>query len=68
MRHFEYGRVADAHAAIGSIHGFDGAAQLAPAQFLAGGTTLLDLMKLDVVRPARLVDINDLARDHGSLT
>ena len=30
-------------------------------QFLAGGTTLLDLMKLDVMRPDRLVDINALA-------
>jgi xanthine dehydrogenase YagS FAD-binding subunit len=31
------------------------------AQFLAGGTTLVDLMKLDVMRPARLVDINGLS-------
>jgi len=30
------------------------------AQFLAGGTTILDLMKLDVMRPERLVDINPL--------
>jgi xanthine dehydrogenase YagS FAD-binding subunit len=28
------------------------------AQFVAGGTTLLDLMKLEVARPDRLVDIN----------
>jgi xanthine dehydrogenase YagS FAD-binding subunit len=28
--------------------------------FLAGGTTLLDLMKLDVLRPETLVDINGL--------
>jgi xanthine dehydrogenase YagS FAD-binding subunit len=33
----------------------------APVQYLAGGTTLLDLMKLDVMRPDRLVDINPLA-------
>jgi xanthine dehydrogenase iron-sulfur cluster and FAD-binding subunit A len=32
-----------------------------PVQFLAGGTTLVDLMKLDVMRPAHLVDINALA-------
>ncbi len=31
--------------------------------FLAGGTTLLDLMKLDVMRPARVVDIHKLALD-----
>jgi xanthine dehydrogenase YagS FAD-binding subunit len=30
-------------------------------QFLAGGTTLIDLMKLDVMRPARVIDINALA-------
>ncbi len=30
------------------------------AAFLAGGTTLLDLMKLDVMRPRTLVDINAL--------
>jgi xanthine dehydrogenase YagS FAD-binding subunit len=29
--------------------------------FLAGGTTLLDLMKLDVTRPGKVVDINALA-------
>ena len=31
------------------------------AQYLAGGTTLLDLMKLDVMRPQTVVDINGLA-------
>ena len=35
----------------------------ATAQPLAGGTTLIDLMKLDVMRPAALVDINPLARE-----
>ncbi|HWB49860.1 MAG TPA: xanthine dehydrogenase family protein subunit M [Stellaceae bacterium] len=33
---------------------------LAPIQFLAGGTTILDLMKLDVMQPEVLVDIRDL--------
>jgi xanthine dehydrogenase YagS FAD-binding subunit len=32
-----------------------------PAQYLAGGTTLVDLMKLDVMRPQTVVDINGLA-------
>ena len=32
-----------------------------PAEYLAGGTTLLDLMKLNVVRPEVVVDINPLA-------
>jgi xanthine dehydrogenase YagS FAD-binding subunit len=38
------------------------AATEAPVQFLAGGTTILDLMKLDVMRPQRLIDINPLQR------
>ena len=39
----------------------------APTQFLAGGTNLLDLMKLDVMNPTRLVDIGPLAKDpHAS--
>jgi xanthine dehydrogenase YagS FAD-binding subunit len=29
----------------------------APVQFLAGGTTLIDLMKIDVMQPSALVDI-----------
>lgn len=31
-----------------------------PSAYLAGGTTLLDLVKLDVMRPDQLVDINRL--------
>src|SRR5262249_53934549 len=31
-----------------------------PAQYLAGGTTLVDLMKLDVMRPQMIIDINGL--------
>jgi xanthine dehydrogenase YagS FAD-binding subunit len=32
----------------------------AVAQFLAGGTTLVDLMKLDVLRPQRVIDLGPL--------
>ena len=32
------------------------------AHYLAGGTTLIDLMKLEVMRPERVVDINALER------
>jgi xanthine dehydrogenase YagS FAD-binding subunit len=40
----------------------------APAQFIAGGTNMLDYMKLDVIRPQKLVDINTLAKDvHGRI-
>ncbi|HET7848187.1 MAG TPA: xanthine dehydrogenase family protein subunit M [Pseudolabrys sp.] len=38
------------------------ASVLAPGQYLAGGTTLLDLMKLDVMRPQTVTDINALER------
>ena len=38
-----------------------------PAEYLAGGTTLLDLMKLDVMRPARVVDITPLERGNGAI-
>jgi xanthine dehydrogenase YagS FAD-binding subunit len=36
-----------------------------PAQYLAGGTTLVDLMKLDVMRPASVTDINPLEKSLG---
>ncbi len=39
----------------------------APVQYLAGGTTMLDLMKLDVMRPQTLVDINALKKQYGSI-
>ena len=32
-----------------------------PVQYLAGGTTMIDLMKLDVTRPAQLIDITRIA-------
>lgn len=35
----------------------------AQAKFIAGGTTLLDLMKLNVERPTQLVDVNRLPLD-----
>ncbi len=39
----------------------------AGAQYLAGGTVLLDLMKLDVMRPEALVAISDLRRELGGV-
>jgi len=57
MRNFDYQRAANVDDAI-AAH-----AQAANTVFLAGGTTLLDLMKLDVMRPARVVDIHRLALD-----
>jgi xanthine dehydrogenase YagS FAD-binding subunit len=37
----------------------------AATSYVAGGTTLLDLMKLDVMRPQHLVDINALSQSPG---
>jgi xanthine dehydrogenase YagS FAD-binding subunit len=53
MRPFAYQRVADVRAAT--------AAGAAPGvRFIAGGTNLLDLMKLEIETPSRLVDIGRL--------
>src|SRR5690348_17743301 len=38
------------------------------ARFVAGGTNLIDLMKLNVERPLRVIDINDLGRGDPALT
>ena len=40
----------------------------AARSYFAGGTTLLDLMKLGVMQPASLVDINALSGEHGAIT
>jgi xanthine dehydrogenase YagS FAD-binding subunit len=39
----------------------------ADAQFLAGGTTLIDLMKLNVLRPGRVIDIGPLRGAYDSI-
>jgi xanthine dehydrogenase YagS FAD-binding subunit len=64
MRPFQFARADDSANAIIAFdaeHGATGADTInAFSQYLAGGTTLLDLMKLDVMRPTRVVDINGL--------
>jgi xanthine dehydrogenase YagS FAD-binding subunit len=57
MRPFAYDRAADL--AQAQQLGRDAAQGQtdAPVQYLAGGTTLVDLMKLDVLRPRRVVDL-----------
>ncbi len=62
MRAFIYERPPTLAAAIqlGAATGRGGID--APVQFLAGGTTLVDLMKLDVLRPGTVVDLGGLAR------
>jgi xanthine dehydrogenase YagS FAD-binding subunit len=39
------------------------AARIAGARFIAGGTNLLDLMKLEIETPAHLIDVNGLTLD-----
>jgi xanthine dehydrogenase YagS FAD-binding subunit len=57
MKAFTYERAhspAEAAAAAARING---------AQFIAGGTNLLDLMKLEIETPTHLIDVNGLALD-----
>jgi xanthine dehydrogenase YagS FAD-binding subunit len=57
MRPFSYERVsspAEASAAAARMEG---------AKFIAGGTNLLDLMKLEIETPTHLIDVNGLALD-----
>jgi xanthine dehydrogenase YagS FAD-binding subunit len=57
MKSFTYERAhspAEAAAASARIQG---------AKFIAGGTNLLDLMKLEIETPAHLIDVNGLALD-----
>jgi len=61
MHTFEFLRPPDSAAAVAAAAKAKTAQQGADVRFIAGGTTLLDLMKLNVETPARLVDINRLA-------
>ncbi|MGC2437224.1 MAG: xanthine dehydrogenase family protein subunit M [Pseudolabrys sp.] len=54
MINFEYARATDVADAIRQI------AEDPEAKFIAGGTNLIDLMKYDVERPLRLIDITHL--------
>jgi xanthine dehydrogenase YagS FAD-binding subunit len=60
MQSFEFHRAEDAHTAIAAGAKSGTAQQGASVRFVAGGTTLLDLMKLNVERPMHVVDINQL--------
>lgn len=54
MRPFTFTFATDAAAAVQAASG-------PSVQYLAGGTTLVDLMKLDVMRPTQLIDITRMA-------
>lgn len=65
MRPFTYQRATDPSTAVRALSaaGEAGDTSLTDAsvQALAGGTTLIDLMKLDVMRPRAVIDINPLS-------
>ena len=71
MRAFSYDRPSNEMAAVRAASAF---AQFplvqgrAPVEYLAGGTTLVDLMKLDVMRPAKIVDLGALASAHDAIS
>ena len=70
MRPFLYQDASDAAGAVHAMAAHPGASDKradGATAYLAGGTTLIDLMKLDVVRPAALVDINPLQADYGEI-
>ncbi|WP_312950958.1 xanthine dehydrogenase family protein subunit M [Agrobacterium sp.] len=57
MRAFSYERVSSAQAAAAAV------SNNPDAKFIAGGTNLLDLMKLEIETPSHLVDVNGLGLD-----
>jgi xanthine dehydrogenase YagS FAD-binding subunit len=60
MQTFQYSRPTSLDQAVLAGTKSNTAQQYADVRFIAGGTTLVDLMKLDVERPKQLVDINAL--------
>ena len=68
MHTFEFVRPKDPAAAIAAAAQAKTAQQGADIRFVAGGTTLIDLMKLNVETPARLIDINRLPLDRIEAT
>jgi len=63
MHTFEFIRPADSEAAVATASQAKTAQQGADVRFIGGGTTLIDLMKLNVETPARVLDINRLPFD-----
>ena len=62
MRAFSYERVSSIEAAARAAATTDG------AKFIAGGTNLLDLMKLEIETPTHLIDVNGLGLDRIEAT
>ena len=62
MRQFSFERASDAAQAAAR------AAEVEGAKFIAGGTNLLDLMKLEIETPVHLIDVNGLGLDEITAT
>jgi xanthine dehydrogenase YagS FAD-binding subunit len=63
MKSFEFIRPVDPAAAVAVAARASTAQQGADVRFLAGGTTLVDLMKLNVETPSRVLDVNRFPLD-----
>src|SRR6266446_3816201 len=63
MKTFQLTRASDSAHAIASAAKASTAQQGAEIRFIGGGTTLIDLMKLNVEQPQTLIDINRLPLD-----
>ena len=63
MHPFEFIRPKDSAGAVATAARAKTAQQGADVRFLAGGTTLLDLMKLNVETPSQVIDVNRLPLD-----
>jgi len=68
MKAFQLTRPKDNAQAIAATAKTKTAQQGADIRFIAGGTTLIDLMKLSVEQPQNLVDVNRLALDKVEAT
>ena len=68
MHIFEFIRPPDQAAAIATAAQSKTAQQGADVRFMGGGTTLIDLMKLNVETPERVLDINRLPLDRIEAT
>jgi xanthine dehydrogenase YagS FAD-binding subunit len=68
MKTFQFIRPADSAAATATAAQARTAQQGADIRFVAGGTTLLDLMKLSVETPDQVLDINRLSLDKIEIT
>ena len=67
MRPFEYIKARDTAEAVRAGKAAGQGQVDAPVQYLAGGTTLIDLMKLDVLTPATVIDITPLTARYGKI-